>query len=395
VRVLAATVLALAMLLPGAPAGAEEEFDATRRKANQLAAELAGAQTRLAELEVEMASLEARAAEGESRRRELEAVVRDQAVERFMRNTSPPLPILVDDDLNQLARANALARFVTLDTQAAVDEYRRAGDDLQATRNALEARQVETRAAVADFRDRAEQVNAELQRLQRLEDERRAREEAQRRADEERRAREDAERRAAEEAPISPPGQERAAPPSTGRAPQVSSAAAPPPTRRPATTTRRPAPAPATTRPAPAPAPATTRPAPASGGGGWLCPVQGPRAFSNDWGQPRSGGRRHQGNDILSPRGTPVVASVSGTVRPHNSSLGGLSYYLKGDDGNTYFGTHLDTLSGASGRVAQGAVLGTVGDSGNARGGPTHLHFEIHPGGGAPVNPYPTLAQHC
>ncbi len=126
-----------------------------------------------------------------------------------------------------------------------------------------------------------------------------------------------------------------------------------------------------------------------------MCPVQGPRAFSNDWGQPRSGGRRHQGNDILSPRGTPVVASVSGTVRGHNSSLGGISYYLKGDDGNTYFGTHLDSLSGASGRVAQGAVLGTVGDSGNARGGPTHLHFEIHPGGGAPVNPYPTLSQHC
>ncbi len=126
-----------------------------------------------------------------------------------------------------------------------------------------------------------------------------------------------------------------------------------------------------------------------------MCPVQGPRAFSNDWGQPRSGGRRHQGNDILSPRGTPVVASVSGTVRGHNSSLGGLSDYLKGDDGNTYFGTHLDSLSGASGRVAQGAVLGTVGDSGNARGGPTHLHFEIHPGGGAPVNPYPTLSQHC
>ncbi len=126
-----------------------------------------------------------------------------------------------------------------------------------------------------------------------------------------------------------------------------------------------------------------------------MCPVQGPRAFSNDWGQPRSGGRRHQGNDILSPRGTPVVASVSGTVRGHNSSLGGISYYLKGDDGNTYFGTHLDSLSGASGRVAQGAVLGTVGDSGNARGGPTHLHFEIHPGGGAPVNPYPTLSQYC
>jgi murein DD-endopeptidase MepM/ murein hydrolase activator NlpD len=126
-----------------------------------------------------------------------------------------------------------------------------------------------------------------------------------------------------------------------------------------------------------------------------MCPVQGPRAFSNDWGQPRSGGRRHQGTDILSPRGTPIVANVSGTVRPHNSGLGGISYYLRGDDGNTYFGTHLDSLSGVSGRVAQGTVIGRVGNTGNARGGPPHLHFEIHPGGGGPVNPYPTLARYC
>lgn len=141
-------------------------------------------------------------------------------------------------------------------------------------------------------------------------------------------------------------------------------------------------------------------PAPAGGprvigSGEWVCPVQGPRAFTNDWGQPRSGGRRHQGTDILSPRGTPIVANVSGTVSPHNSGLGGISYYLRGDDGNTYFGTHLDRLSGASGRVSAGTVIGFNGNSGNARGGPTHLHFEIHPGGGGPVNPYPTVARYC
>lgn len=129
-------------------------------------------------------------------------------------------------------------------------------------------------------------------------------------------------------------------------------------------------------------------------GGEWICPVQGPRAFSNDWGQPRSGGRRHQGTDILAPRGTPVVASVAGVVRHHGSSLGGLSYYLNGADGHTYFGTHLSGYA-ASGRVSAGTVVGYVGNSGNARGGPTHLHFEIHPGGGRPVNPYPTLARYC
>jgi peptidoglycan LD-endopeptidase LytH len=127
----------------------------------------------------------------------------------------------------------------------------------------------------------------------------------------------------------------------------------------------------------------------------FACPVQGRRSFVDDWGQPRSGGRRHQGTDIMSPRGTPVVASVGGTVRVSSSGLGGISYTLAGDDGNTYYGTHLSGLSGASGRVAQGTVLGYVGASGNARGGPPHLHFEIRPRGGAPVNPYPTLAAHC
>jgi peptidoglycan LD-endopeptidase LytH len=144
-------------------------------------------------------------------------------------------------------------------------------------------------------------------------------------------------------------------------------------------------------------APDGAAPAPITppGDGAWMCPVRGARAFTNDWGQPRSGGRRHQGTDILSPRGTPVVASVSGTVRGTSNRLGGIAYYLTGDDANTYYGSHLDSLSGASGRVAQGTVIGYIGDTGNARGGPTHLHFEIHPGGGSAVNPYPTLAANC
>ena len=126
----------------------------------------------------------------------------------------------------------------------------------------------------------------------------------------------------------------------------------------------------------------------------WQCPVAGPHSFSNDWGAPRSGGRRHQGNDILSPRGTPVVASVSGSVRRRSGGLGGLAYYLAGDDGNTYYGAHLASF-GAQGRVAKGTVVGYVGTTGNASGGPPHLHFEVHPGGGRAVNPYPTLVRYC
>jgi murein DD-endopeptidase MepM/ murein hydrolase activator NlpD len=129
--------------------------------------------------------------------------------------------------------------------------------------------------------------------------------------------------------------------------------------------------------------------------GDWVCPVQGPHSFSNDWGAPRSGGRSHQGNDILAPRGTPVVANVAGSFSHNYSPKGGNSYYLKGGDGNTYFGAHLESYSNAAGSVPAGTVLGYVGTTGDAQGGPPHLHFEIHPGGGAAVNPYSTLVKYC
>jgi murein DD-endopeptidase MepM/ murein hydrolase activator NlpD len=132
------------------------------------------------------------------------------------------------------------------------------------------------------------------------------------------------------------------------------------------------------------------------GTGAWICPVQGPRAFGNDFGDPRGGGsRRHQGNDILAPRGTPVVAPVAGTASQHGNRLGGNSFYLHGVDGVTYYGAHLDSYSSNYGQVSAGTVLGWVGNTGDARGGPTHLHFEIHPGGGGAVNPYPTLRRYC
>lgn len=128
--------------------------------------------------------------------------------------------------------------------------------------------------------------------------------------------------------------------------------------------------------------------------GAWTCPVQGARAFTNDWGNPRSGGRRHKGTDIFAASGTPVVAPVAGTVSYRNGGLGGIAFYLQGVDGNTYYGAHM-SRTGASGRVAPGTVVGAVGSSGNASGGSPHLHFELQPGGGAPTNPYPTVRANC
>jgi murein DD-endopeptidase MepM/ murein hydrolase activator NlpD len=129
---------------------------------------------------------------------------------------------------------------------------------------------------------------------------------------------------------------------------------------------------------------------------GWLCPVTGPHRFADTWGAPRGGGRRHMGTDMMAARGTPVVAPVGGRIRTVSGAVGGLAFYLAGDDGHTYYGAHLDTLVAASGsRVQPGGQIGTVGDSGNAKGGAPHLHFEIHLNGSEPVNPTPTLRQWC
>jgi murein DD-endopeptidase MepM/ murein hydrolase activator NlpD len=88
------------------------------------------------------------------------------------------------------------------------------------------------------------------------------------------------------------------------------------------------------------------------------------------------------------------VAVVTGTAVQRVGVLGGNQVKLLADDGTYYYYTHLDRF-GAGGRVSAGTVVGYVGNTGNAAGGPTHIHFEVHPGGGAAVNPFPLVDAAC
>lgn len=130
-----------------------------------------------------------------------------------------------------------------------------------------------------------------------------------------------------------------------------------------------------------------------SGSAGFVCPVPG-GTFFNDWGFPRSDSRYHEGNDLFAPRGTPVLAPVSGFVHHIEGTIGGLQFRLEGDDGHRYIGSHMDAF-GKSGQVVAGEVIGYVGDSGNAKGSNPHLHFEIALNRTETVNPYPYLVPAC
>jgi peptidoglycan hydrolase CwlO-like protein len=117
------------------------------------------------------------------------------------------------------------------------------------------------------------------------------------------------------------------------------------------------------------------------------CPVQGPHAYSDSFGAPRYAGgyHPHAGNDLLAPRGTPIVAPFDGVASRDPNGLGGNAVIVRGAEGYVY-NAHLDSY-GATGNVKAGTVVGYVGDSGDARGGPTHDHFEWHPNV-IPAHPY-------
>jgi murein DD-endopeptidase MepM/ murein hydrolase activator NlpD len=132
--------------------------------------------------------------------------------------------------------------------------------------------------------------------------------------------------------------------------------------------------------------------------GRWIsCPASPPYSYIDSWGAARSGGRSHKGTDIMNPMGNKLHAYVDGVIhRQSTSSLGGISLYLWGDDGNEYYYAHLSRYASRVGqRVKAGELIAYNGATGNAAFTGPHLHFEVHPGHGAPVNPYPWVKRAC
>jgi murein DD-endopeptidase MepM/ murein hydrolase activator NlpD len=126
------------------------------------------------------------------------------------------------------------------------------------------------------------------------------------------------------------------------------------------------------------------------GPNGMVFPVRGAHYYSNTWGAARSGGRHHKGTDIMASRGTPCVAVLAGNARVHSSGLGGKSITITSYNGWQFYYCHLDGYAISGGAVKAGQLIGYVGNTGNARGGACHLHFQMGPGGSW-LNPYAYL----
>ncbi|MET0290102.1 MAG: M23 family metallopeptidase [Pseudoxanthomonas sp.] len=125
-------------------------------------------------------------------------------------------------------------------------------------------------------------------------------------------------------------------------------------------------------------------------------PVQGVRArqVADTFGAPRGADRSHAGVDIFAKRGTPVVSATAGVVASiRDGGLGGRQVWIVGPAGERHYYAHLqDWRPGLEQGhiVTVGTVLGYVGDSGNAKGTPPHLHYGIYGKDGA-YDPLPLL----
>jgi murein DD-endopeptidase MepM/ murein hydrolase activator NlpD len=119
-------------------------------------------------------------------------------------------------------------------------------------------------------------------------------------------------------------------------------------------------------------------------------PMQGGCGFTDTWHAPRSGGRLHEGVDIIGAKGLAIYATNDGVISRMSTggALGGNAIYVKIPNGTYFYYAHLDSFAPGMAPgvpVKAGQIIGYNGSTGTTT---PHLHFEVHPFGGPAVNPY-------
>ncbi len=377
---------------------AAAEIQAARDRADAAAQALFDEESTIDQLELDIAAAEADLAELEGEAEEMRTGLEFQAVRQFVGAGGTNFPLLIDlDDANDALTADVMSSIASETANVDLDDFDALMKEVEEQSESLESQRNDAQEATETYAALQADAEAEVVKLgeieaQRLEDEAVQHElerQQRERAERERREREAAEEAAAEAAAAeAAAAAEEAAAAEQARVAEQSAQQTPAAVA--ATTSSGPAAAAQTpAQPEPVPPPA----APESAGSGLACPIAGPRSFADTWGASRSGGRSHEGVDMMSPGGTPLVAMEAGRVEFTTNGLGGNTVRLYGASGTRYYYAHLSAWEGSSRPVSKGDVIGYVGKTGNTSA--NHLHLQVHPGGGQAVNPYPYARGAC
>lgn len=385
----ARTFAALAVVgstVPAMAAVTDDDIDRARAEVNRIVAEsqelgdaVQAAYARQAELEHEIGSFQASIEFAQLRLTETRARLEEMAVELYMGSTSATSISVLFKTSNDRFEAGLeyLRKASGVDTDV-INQLRVFRRELERQTSRLAEASAEQEMVTGELEEMATRLQADLADAQAVYDRLVTQKQ---REDEERRRREEEERRREAEAAAAATSTTAVTTTTVGATTTTGAGGATTTTTVATTTTL---------------APTTTSPPVSSGGG--ACPVAGAVSFSDTWGAPRSGGRTHEGVDMIAARGTPIVAIYSGSIkRISTSTLGGKSLWLRAGNGDEFYYAHLDGYGDISvgQSVSEGHVVGYNGSTGNAPDWLPHLHFEFHPGGGGPVNPYPLVKSIC